>query len=96
MIDHNQAFDRNFSITDFMNYHVFRGLLKDLFEDIVTSAEYVVRFESALNSWGTICNEIPDEWYFLDPEMTIQADVSLTEIRAVLDQVYLSDFWSLV
>tara|TARA_R110001592_G_scaffold44230_1_gene142549 strand:+ start:87 stop:812 length:726 start_codon:yes stop_codon:yes gene_type:complete len=96
VIDHNQAFDRNFSNMDFMNYHVFRGLLKNLFEDIVTTAEYAERFESALSIWNTICTEIPEEWYFSDPEMTIQADVSLTEIKAVLDQVYQSDFWSLV
>lgn len=96
VIDHNQAFDRSFSNSDFMDYHIFRGLLKELFEDIVCRAEYSERFEQALHSWNTNCTEIPPEWFFSDIEMTVQADVTLNELKAVLDRVYQPDFWNLV
>ena len=95
VIDHNLAFDVDFSTQDFMNYHVFKDKIPKLFDDLVTRNEYLVRFEEALNMWDDICEKIPESWSFIDEDMSIPAKFDLQEMKTILDRIKQLDFWDL-
>jgi len=95
VIDHNLAFDPEFSKNDFLNYHVFRGQANFVLDDMVARAEYEARFEKALAVYGACANLIPEEWHFIDEEMSKPAkwlaDKPCT--REILASFKLNDFW---
>lgn len=95
VIDHNQAFDTDFCSADFVDYHVFKDKYRQLFEDIVTRADYVLRFEKALLKWDIICAEIPASWYFLDEDMSVKANVNVNEMKQILERVTNQNFWDI-
>lgn len=84
VIDHNQAFDSHFSELDFIENHVFSEQMKDLLGDWVLRDEYCDKFSVALKKWPEICDSIPKEWMFVDPEQTVPVNFSLEEIYATL------------
>ncbi len=93
IIDHNQAFDQEFSCKDLLQYHVFCGIGHELFEDCLRREEYRVSFCRALEKWHDICAQIPDEWHFQDPEMTVEADFDLDAMFAILKCCATDSFW---
>ncbi len=66
VIDHNQAFDLQFSEIDFLSYHVFSDQANSLFGNRVLRESYRGKFNTALKSWSDICSTIPEEWEFID------------------------------
>lgn len=54
VIDHNQAFDPDFSKPDFVNTHVSREQGKVLLADAHAQKYYADKFSLALQSWQTI------------------------------------------
>jgi len=80
VIDHNQAFDPDFSTEDFKELHVFSGMVNGLFGDALYRVEFDNKFQLALKSWQEICDNIPEEWYYADPEMTVRANFELNDI----------------
>jgi hypothetical protein len=93
IIDHNQAFDPNFSVKDFQEYHVFRCARHGVFEDALRREEYRESFCSALEKWRDICGRIPGEWHYQDSEMTVEADFDLDAMFAMLNLCNTDALW---
>lgn len=95
VLDHNQAFDQQFSSRNFAELHVFRNNCQTLFEDWIVQNQLADRFENALASWNDICDTVPSEWWFVDPEMTIPVDFDKEKIRNDLANCRGDAFWNL-
>jgi hypothetical protein len=93
IIDHNQAFDRNFSIENFQQCHVFQQQTDLLFKDNTYHSHYVRQFNAALRHWDEIYNDLPKEWLYIDPEQTIPIDFDLNDILKTLQRCTTSTFW---
>ena len=94
IIDHNQAFDPDFSADVFFKYHVFRNSRLGLFDDYLRREAYRKSFSTALENWHDICKAIPEEWHYQDPEMTVEADFDLETIFSMLDLCNSTSFWN--
>jgi len=95
VLDHNQAFDEEFSSVMFAELHVFRHYCRALFEDWVLQGQMSDRFEAALARWDDICDTVPPEWWFVDPEMTIPVKFDRNAIRDQLVSCRGQKFWIL-
>lgn len=94
VIDQNQAFDPAFDSASFANLHVFASQWNNVFGDLVKPQQYNERFTRALESWDSICNSIPEEWFYIDEEMTIPIDLKLDLIYQLLKRYERDDFWN--
>lgn len=95
VIDHNQAFDPDFDKDIFSELHVFSKQWNSIFGDLLKPQQYNERFEAALTDWDRICDAIPEEWFYIDPEMTIPVDFDLDATYQLLEQHVTDDFWTL-
>lgn len=95
VLDQNQAFDPDFSPKVFSELHVFRRHCRSLFEDWVLQDQLAERFEAALAGWDRICDTVPEEWWFVDSEMTISVDFNRDETRDRLMRCRGDAFWNL-
>lgn len=95
VLDHNQAFDLDFSPQSFAELHVFSGNCRALFEDWIVQNQLADRFEHVLARWNDICDTVPPEWWFVDPEMTIPVDFDKEKIRQALANCRGDVFWNL-
>lgn len=94
VIDHNQAFDRAFSVHDFSMTHAFRNQIPSISGDWVLQQQYCQRFAEVVTEWQSICDTIPPEWWFVDPEKTVPTDFDLEETRELLLGYHSDKFWS--
>lgn len=95
VIDHNQAFDRTFSPSEFAELHVFFAEWPDLAGDWDRQQKLADRFEAAMADWIAICNTVPLEWWFLDSEQTVRTDFDLDVTRQLLMEFQTPTFWRL-
>jgi hypothetical protein len=95
VIDHNLAFDPDFSADDFLKVHVFADDIPAMFSDFLARDAYAERFRAALGIWDEACDNVPESWGFVDPERTIPVEFSLMETRALLDRAFSETFWQL-
>lgn len=93
VIDHNQAFDLDFSADNFLKYHVFNGQCQDLFGDALYRQKYEKNFQDTLNQWHNIWENIPEEWNFLDEELSIPANIDLDAIFNTLNRCNTEELW---
>ena len=96
VIDHNVAFDREFSVRSFSETHVFREQVQYVFQDLVERVLFAERLHAALAAWPAACQNIPDEWWFADEERTVPANFDPDAVLASLNLCTHEDFWSLV
>ncbi len=94
VIDHNQAFDPAFSEQNFKQFHVFSGQVNNLFGDALYRDEFFRKFELALKSWGQVFDNIPEEWYYFDLEMSVPADFDPNDILRILERCKTENFWN--
>ena len=94
MIDHNLAFDPEFSAKDFVELHVFADKIPLMFSDFLLRDAYTERFRETLGIWEEACHNLPRSWMFIDPDQTIPVEFSFARIRALLDQAFTDSFWS--
>jgi len=94
VIDHNQAFDADFDVESFQKYHVFSRQYNDLFGDELYRQEYAKNFQNALNRWQNICETIPENWHYLDAEMSISANIQLDAIFTILKRCNTETLWN--
>lgn len=92
VIDHNQAFDRNFSPEQFLESHVFADYWNQVFGDHVERKRYQTRLGEALAKLPDIRVNIPDSWWFFDDG--VPADVTWDEIVECLERCHREDFWN--
>lgn len=95
VIDHNQAFDEGFSAQNFSDLHAFHEQIDALCGDPVLRQEYGVRFDLVLAGWEEICNTVPQEWWFIDPEQTVATDFDRDKIRQLLSSYRDDAFWNM-
>lgn len=95
VIDHNQAFDSEFSAEDFASLHAFQAQKQALFGDWERQQHYNTRFAEAMTEWDAICNTVPPEWWFVDAERTVPTDFDLETTRQLLMRCQSPSFWSL-
>ena len=93
IIDHNQAFDPTFDPENFKENHVFSCQVNNVFGDAVFQEEQIARFKSALGALESTLNELPEEWSYLDVEMTIKANFSKEDIINILERCNNDGFW---
>ena len=92
VIDHNQAFDRDFDKAHFLATHVFADAWNDVFSDHDLRTSYVARMKSALERAEKLRASIPDSWWWVDDD--VPADVSWHELLATLNRCQDDDFWN--
>lgn len=95
VIDHNLAFDPEFSSSEFLKLHVFADDIPCMFSDFMLRDEYAARFAAVLGNWDEICDTMPAAWRFIDPERTIPVTFSIPDIKALLDRALTDTFWNL-
>lgn len=95
VLDHNQAFDPDFSPDDFQQLHAFAGQIPGLFGNLVRRQEYAKRLQSAFAHWDHIIAEIPAQWKFVDAEQTVPAKFDFIGAWSQLKRCFDHDFWSL-
>ena len=95
VIDHNAAFDPEFSPRAFSETHVFSGEIPSIFHDLVEPARYTERLQRALAAWTEACQNVPDEWWFADEERTVPANFDPEVELALLNRCTQQAFWKL-
>ena len=94
VIDHNQAFDHEFSPADFVESHAFSGQWRAL-GDWVFRHQLAARFAEAMSDWAAICNTVPLEWWFVDLEQTVPTNFDLDATHQLLMRFQDQNFWNL-
>ncbi|MBS0356797.1 MAG: hypothetical protein JSR83_23185 [Proteobacteria bacterium] len=92
VIDHNQAFDRDFRAEDFLESHVFAGYWNRIYGDHVERERYQTKLAALLPSLPDIRASIPGPWWFVDEG--VPADVTWDEIVTCLERCRREDFWN--
>lgn len=91
VIDHNQAFDRDFNATHFLGSHVFASYWNRVFADHVERERYQTRMNAVLLRLDDIRVSIPHSWWHFAED--VPADVTWDEIVACLERCHREDFW---
>lgn len=92
VIDHNQAFDRDFSAERFLDSHVFADHWNRVFADHVERERYRAKLDAALAKLPDIRVNIPDSWWFFAEG--VPAAVTWDEIQACLHRCHRKEFWN--
>lgn len=93
VLDHNQAFDEHFSIQDFIELHAFSKQIPRLRGDWIVQQQYAGRMVQALKAWDKICDTVPHEWWFIDPECTLPVDFDRNLLQQQLFECQDDRFW---
>lgn len=93
VIDHNQAFEAEFSKSEFLQSHAFYKQRLNLFNNPALQLEYSNRFSEILAVWDEICHTVPEEWWFFDDEKTIPTDIQRNEMYQQLTYYQNINFW---
>jgi hypothetical protein len=94
VIDHNQAFDPDFDADQFFRYHAFKDSVPDVFDDLIERQHYTERLEQALREWDGIIQAIPEEWFYIDSEMTMKLDFDPDSFLTHLQRFRSDNFWN--
>jgi len=94
VIDHNQAFDSEFSNEEFFKFHIFKDFAPGISDDLLEREHYTSRAEQALHNWRSIMDSIPEEWLYSDQEMTMKINLNLDSLLENLQRFNNGDFWS--
>lgn len=94
VIDHNQAFDPDFDPDHFFRYHAFKDSVPLVFDDLVERQHYTDRMEQALKGWDSIIQAIPEEWFYIDSEMTMKLDFDPDSFLTHLQRFRSDNFWN--
>ncbi|MDI9244539.1 HipA family kinase [Marinobacter sp. CHS3-4] len=94
VIDHNQSFDPDFDADDFCKYHAFGDCVPVVFDDLVERQHYTDRMEQALLGWDGIVQSIPEEWWYRDPEMTMELNLAPDHLLKHLQRFRRANFWN--
>jgi|SRR5450830_316679 len=93
IIDHDSAFSPDFFPTVFRNYHIFNECFNNVFNDLVSQAEYSSRLIEALSIFDDACSELPADW--LDHNSNNPNLFDPTATRMVLERCLTQEIWNL-
>lgn len=94
VIDHNLAFDRQFSAEEFLAHHVFAANWPAICSDLVVQAEYSQRLSTALEGLSMACHNVPEEWHWANAEMDVPANFDLQYVQQTLNRCTTPELWS--
>ncbi len=89
VIDHNLAFDTEFNQKDLRNLHVFSKVLETYPIQLPEQADYCERFESVMDGFDEIIDQIPNEWI----ESLSCSGEYLSEIKSILNNYKNESYW---
>ncbi len=93
VIDHNQAFDREFCAADFWTSHLFAGERDAVFADLAEQARYGERLGAALSAWDQACDNVPADWWWENDEHDIPAAFDPDAAKSMVARCSSLDFW---
>ncbi|WP_440997934.1 HipA family kinase [Arhodomonas sp. SL1] len=93
VIDHNDAFDRDVDPASFVAHHVFRSVVPALRDDAGLRDACLRKCRDALSLWDTVVAEIPQSWWYQDPEQTVPATFDVEAAQALLQECLADRFW---
>ena len=96
VIDHNSAFDPDFSVDTFMKSHIFAKQWPVVCNDLVAQAQYSERLEAALQVLPAVRASAPPEWHWGNPEMDVPANFDWEAVQQTLARCTCSNFWRTV
>lgn len=73
------------------NHHVFHADLPPIFDDMVERVAYADRLAGAIAEFETACDNIPDEWWWVDDGVPALFDRN--EARQILERYTTNEFW---
>lgn len=95
LIDHNLAFEQDFSDREFLATHVFSAQFAELLGDFIERERVRAEFAGALERLPLAWANIPEAWMFSDAEQTIAAPWSREEFMNILMRCHDADtFWN--
>jgi len=94
VIDHNQAFDFDVTANDFFRDHIFHDVSAEIADDLVERQIYTDKMTYSLSHWDAIVAALPEEWFYIDSEMTIKVDLTTAELKLHLLRYLNDDFWN--
>lgn len=86
IIDHNLAFDEDFTLSSFLETHLFADCFADIANDLVARAEMEVWLQKALASLDEICHNLPIEWEWSNPECDLPVNYDFEFMRQALER----------
>lgn len=93
VIDHNLAFDSDFSATVFLAHHVFASQWETISTDLVMLAEYSERLSDALQGLEDDCSNVPLDWNWANAEMDVPANFNLDQVINILARCKKPELW---
>lgn len=96
VIDHNMAFDRDFSAGHFREQHIFRDCWDSIAGDLERQAFYADKLLGVLDRWEEACDNVPPEWRWENDEHDVPVDFDPLAARATLERCKTMDFWRVV
>lgn len=96
VIDHNLAFDPDFSVDTFMECHIFAKQWPAVCNDLVAQAQYAERLEAALHVLPAVRANAPPEWHWENPEMDVPANFHWDAVQQTLARCTRDNFWRTV
>lgn len=94
VIDHNLAFDTDFSPRDFWALHVFSAAVPEVIDDLWHRDAMAKRLLQALHVWPEAIAALPPEWRYNDKEETLPCRFDLSVALQQLQRAAQDDFWS--
>ena len=85
IIDHNIAFDRKWDEGRFFTEHVFSSRRNTIVPNWLLAFRDTLRQGYA--EIEAVWAEMPDVWKYHDSELTLPVDISIEEVRGILDRV---------
>lgn len=92
-IDHNLAFDGDFSPRLFLETHVFARDFVEVSNDIADRSVYAGRLQLAMAVTPAAWDDVPQEWLFEDDEETVATDFSPIDVSTMLATCSQEMFW---
>ena len=97
VIDHNMAFDADFSRSQFFQHHIFASQWAAIADDLVTQEAFSQRLSKASAAvLAKACDNIPPEWHWENLECDVPARVNIDAILSLLSRCETPELWRTV
>lgn len=99
VIDHNLAFDDDFSEAQFFSGsgagHIFSDVKDDIFSDLDVIARYKAKMEECMPVVEEALSSIPSDWNFISADGVDAIEIDYDSKRKILDRFRDEMFWGL-
>ena len=92
VIDHNAAFDANFTVDELREHHVFRDQAVQL-RDMIVRLDCQRNLERALRKWVRITAVLPEAWLFQDDHHIDHTNPTLDQRLGTLRRIRDARLW---